>query len=94
MNEQSKLLKMTYQDYLNNWCSNFGDATSGDYGYWDGNKHYPYPVHKLTEQEFNSHLAALSEAETQINATMKSNDDIAVRAAFNKSLPHELELLL
>lgn len=85
---------MNYQDYLNNWAQNYGDANTGEYGYWKGNRHFPYRVHRLTESEFARHVAALDAAQTEINEAMAGNDDEAIRAAFNKSLPHELELLL
>jgi hypothetical protein len=85
---------MTYQDYLSNWESQFGDDDTAEYGYWSYGVHVPTEVHRLTETEFNEHLSGLNKAQESFDIALKANDDNGMGNALSESFPHELVLLI
>lgn len=85
---------MTYQDYLDNWDSNFGVADTGEYASYHYGKRRLNDVHRLSEDEFNKHLKALNVASEHFDKALASDDGAGMDAALSESFPHELALLL
>jgi len=85
---------LTYEGYIDTWEDRFGDDTQGEYGYWRGNRHFPYQVHRLSPDEFETHRQALVAASVEFEAALAADDDQKMEAALNASMPHELALLL
>jgi len=86
---------MTYQDYLDGWEANFGDATTGEYGYLRrGDRYYPFTVHRLSELEFDEHIVALERAGKEFDRAYNLEDNVNMTIILKESMPHELALLL
>lgn len=85
---------MTYQDYLDNWEANYGESDTGEYGYYRYGKHFPVIVHRLSEEEFNTHNEALEKASIKFNDALLKDDGDGMDAALAEGFPHEIALVL
>lgn len=85
---------MTYQDYLDNWHDHYGDDDTGEYGYYRYGKHFPYTVHRLSEEEYNLHIKSVDECGERFEEARLRKDGDEMDRLLAESFPHELELLL
>ena len=84
----------TYEEYLKAWEDLFGDEETGDCGYYVRGKFVVKQVQRLTEEQFESHLAALTQADEKFDAAHKEGSDEGMEAAIMEAFPHEIVLLL
>jgi hypothetical protein len=84
----------TYQSYLDNWETHFGDADEGEYGFWTHGQRVPHTVHKLSPAEFDAHLEGMKAADAAFDQAMEAEDHEGMAQALADGFPHELALLI
>ncbi len=84
----------TYEQYLENWRSWFGDHPVGDYGFWRHGIFNPVTLERLPEKKFSEHLIELERLDEEFKVALKSKNDAEVERILNELFPHELVLLV
>jgi hypothetical protein len=84
----------TYEEYLEVWRQHFGDAETGEYGYYPGSEHIPCNITRLSPEEFEKYVKRAVEADEAFYRAMRADDDAGMEAALTASFPVELALLV
>lgn len=87
-------LEYTYQDYLEAWQREYGDATTGDTVYYERNEPKVVTINKLTEEAFNLHKQMLLKSNILFYRARQGGSEDGMDAALAQGFPHELQLLL
>lgn len=84
----------TYSEYLRNWEDRFGDDDVGDYEYYRGKERIPHQVRRLSQEQFDGHVAALAKANDGFKEALLADSDEGMERALEDAFPHQLVLLL
>lgn len=87
-------LDLTYQDYIENWESQYGDDEEADTYILAHGVRIPTKVSRLSEEEFQEHLKEMNNALVAFDVALKANDDQGMESALRSSFPHEVALLI
>lgn len=86
----------TYDEYLQEWSKNFGEAEYGDFAYYHHGKSREKWMKRMTEAEFYAAVALVHSANTEISSLLAMEDSEAVseriRMLFEQTFPYELAL--
>lgn len=85
----------SYAEYLETWESRFGDDSAAQTtGYVYGKPH-TYQIHRLTEAEFDQHIAEMDRLYELIDRAQADSDTYEYQATlFEQAFPHEIALLV
>lgn len=86
-------MNYTYEEYLEEWNRSYDEyANETTIYYWKQGKKVETTIQKLTQEEFNQHIAALSLLSTE--ATAAKGNAAIITEVLRQRLPHELVLLI
>ena len=86
-----------YQDYLQRWKEQYGDAAWVQARWYKYGKERTTVIHRLSENEFGQSLNIVDRCYRALDVEMADDsddrDNNAIDALFEEAFPHELRLL-